>query len=451
MNHNFWHRRSVRAAVFVFCVGLAATPTASGAGKLLHATLIGSVPAADEKLLRSPRSIRLVFSEAVVAELSRIVMTAPDGRTAPLSVALDPNDPKVLVGALGPLANGRHRVAWRIVSADGHPVAGSFSFSLTQTSVDSALFPPLIPDVSPARRADSTPIALDSQADAGQKATPRLASVLRGIGLGAMMAGVGLLFFGSAARNRRNLNPGSITTRFLGFGSLLMAAHMAAWAYHLSPGTGLSGAFGLATLTSTLGIVESSRVLLALLAFWATAKGQRGLALFLGLACLAVSGAVGHSAAVNPLLAIPAKSVHLIGGAIWMGGLIWLGWTFRRDITAFRIEARRVSFAALIALIAVAGTGITQTLLYIDWPWDLTGSMYGRLVMAKITGLLILILLGAYNRFSLVPNLDDSRKGRKLSRSVTQELVVMFAIIVISGFLAYVPLPPPPAAAAVLD
>ena len=136
-----------------------------------------------------------------------------------------------------------------------------------------------------------------------------------------------------------------------------------------------------------------------------------------------------------------------------MGGLLWLGWTFRRDTTAFRIEARRVSFAALIALIAVAGSGIAQTLLFLDWPWDLLGSTYGRLILAKITGLLILILLGGYNRFKLVPNLDDSRKGRKLSRAVTQELVVMFAILVISGFLAYAPVPPPPspAGAASLD
>ena len=133
VTHNFWHRRSFRAAVFVFCVGLGATPAAAAAGKLLHASLIGSVPAGDEQLTRAPRSIRLVFSEAVVAELSRIVMTAPDGSTASLGVALDPNDPRVLIGPLGALTDGGHRVAWRIVSADGHPVAGIF-FSLTQTT-----------------------------------------------------------------------------------------------------------------------------------------------------------------------------------------------------------------------------------------------------------------------------------------------------------------------------
>jgi putative copper export protein len=253
-----------------------------------------------------------------------------------------------------------------------------------------------------------------------------------------MMAGIGLLFFGSAAGSRRNLNPSSLVTRFMGLGALLLAGHMAAWLYHISPGQGLSGVFSASALMSTVGLTESARVLLAVLSFWSIAAGRRGLALLFGFTCLGVSGAIGHSAAIDPMWAIPAKIVHLVAAAIWLGGLLWLGWTFRRDITAFRIEARRVSSAALIAVIVLAGSGVGQALLFLDLPRDLLSTDYGRLVSAKISGLLLLILLGAYNRFSLVPNLDDSRKGRKLSRSVSQEIVVMLTILVISGFLANV-------------
>jgi putative copper export protein len=260
-----------------------------------------------------------------------------------------------------------------------------------------------------------------------------------------MMAGIGLLFFGSAAGSRRNLNPNLFVARFMGVGALLLAGHMAAWLYHISPGTGLSRVFSASAVMTTVGLIESARVLLAVLSFWAIAAGRRGLALLLGVTCLGVSGAVGHSAAIDPTWAIPAKIVHLIAVAVWLGGLLWLGWTFRRDTTAFRIEARRVSSAALIAMLAVAGSGVVQALLFLDWPRDLLYSDYGRLVLAKISGLLILILLGAYNRLGLLPHLDDSRKGRKLSRSVSQEVVIMLAILIISGFLANTP-PPLPAA-----
>ena len=219
---------------------------------------------------------------------------------------------------------------------------------------------------------------------------------------------------------------------------------MAAWLYHISPGRGLSETFGASVLTSTLGMIESTRVLLAILAFWAMTRGHRKVALILGLGCLAVSGAVGHSAAIEPLLAIPAKIVHLLAGSVWLGGLLWLAWTFRRDMTAFRIEARRVSFIALLAWLAVAASGVAQAYLFLDGPSDLFYTSYGRLALAKIAGLLILTMLGAYNRFRLVPYLDDSRRGRKLARSVTQELAVMAAIILVSGFLANVPVPAPP-------
>ncbi len=440
MHRNFYRRRSVRATAFVFCLGVGITPALAGTGKLLHATLLYSAPAAGARLTRAPESIQLVFSEAVVADLSQITLTGPDETAIQLPVALAPNDRNILIGTIGPLSTGSYRVLWRVVSADGHPVAGNFSFSLIPTVVDSALFPPIVPGSS-SPRLPSLPSITLPPAMADGHPIPKAASLLRGLGLGSMMAGIGLLFFGSAAGSRRNLNPSLLVARFMGFGAFLLAGHMAAWLYHISPGGGLSGVFGASALMSTVGLIESARVLLAVLAFWAVASGRRGLALLFGMICLGVSGAIGHSAAIDPMWAIPAKIVHLIAASIWLGGLLWLGWTFRRDITAFRIEARRVSSTALIAVLVVAGSGIGQALLFLDWPGDLLTTDYGQLVSAKISGLVILILLGAYNRFSLVPNLDDSRKGRKLSRSVSQEVVVMLAILVISGFLANVPPP----------
>lgn len=455
---NSGRRRSVRAAAFVLCLGLAATPAQAVGRALLHATLLRSTPAADARLAKTPDVIRLVFSEAVVAELSQIALTRPDGRLLQLPLNLDPRDTRynlgvryitlthnILIGKVPPLSHGIYRVAWRVLSADGHPVAGNFSFSVessldSPSLVDSALFPPIVPP-----GIATSPANLDSVSQVGsrdRKPPPKTASLLRGLGLGAMMAGIGLLFFGAAAGQRRNLNPHSLVVRFLAVGALLLVAHMAAWLYHISPGIGLSVDFGASVFASTLGTVESARVVLALLSYWAIAfAGRRKLSLLFGAACLAVSGAVGHSAAIEPQWAIPAKIVHLLAGSVWIGGLLWLAWTFRRDITAFRIEARRVSSAALISLIAVFASGVVQTLLFLNSPWDLIRSDYGTLVLAKAAGLFLLTVLGAYNQFGLVPQLDDSRIGRRLSRSVTQELAIMTIVIVIGGFLAYVPTP----------
>ena len=437
MNPKLPRRRFFRAVFFFSFAGLFLLP-APALGRRLHARLLRSTPAADARLFQAPQAVLLVFSEAVVADLSQITVTKPDGSVLHLRPVADPDGAHTLTAPIGGLSSGIHRVAWRIVSADGHPVAGNFSFALVASVGNSS---------AAASTAALQPASLTPAVPRGQPVseeemrTPKLVSVLRGLGVGAMMAGVGLLLFGSAAGSRRNLNPSSLATRLLAIGSVFLAAHLAAWLYRISPGRGLSETFGATALMSTPGIVELGRVALALLSLWALWGGRRQLALLFGLGCLVVSGTIGHSAVIDPLFAIPAKTIHLLAGSVWVGGLLWLAWTFRRDVTAFRIEARRVSFAALISLIAVASSGVIQAVLFMNWPRDLVGTDYGRLVLAKIAGLVILTLLGGYNRFRLVPHIDDSRKATRLSRSVVQELVIMAAIILISGFLANEPAP----------
>jgi putative copper export protein len=259
------------------------------------------------------------------------------------------------------------------------------------------------------------------------------------------MAGIGLLFFGVTAGERRSLIPGAAVTSLITIGTLLLVAHAIAWLEHVSPSMRLSGDFLSAVLSSTVGRVELVRVVLAVLTLWGIALARhRKIALGLGIACVVVSAAVGHPAAVHPYLAVPTTAVHLLSVSLWLGGLLWLVWVARLDAKAGEIEARRVSSIALLAVIAILVTGLTQTVLFLNTPSDLLRYDYGKLVDAKIVALVILIGFGIYNRFRLVPRVDTPDIQQKLSRSVKLELAIITLVIVISGFLAYVPTPPAP-------
>jgi len=154
------------------------------------------------------------------------------------------------------------------------------------------------------------------------------------------MAGIGLLFFGVTAGERRSLIPGAAVTSLITIGTLLLVAHAIAWLEHVSPTMRLSGDFLSTVLSSTLGRVELVRVALAVLTLWGIALARhRKIALGLGIACIVVSGAVGHPAAIHPYLAIPSKSIHLLAGSLWIGGLLWLAWLYRVDEAAFRVDA----------------------------------------------------------------------------------------------------------------
>jgi copper transport protein len=433
------------AAIALFVIFSPVIAYAAGYA-LLHATLLRSVPAANSVLQNPPESVRLVFSEAVVPELSQILLVHQSAGRIPidsslLAVANDPHDVHILVGHISRLQRGRYKVVWRVLSADGHPVSGSYSFVLAGGA---ALAEPTSSS-TPLGARDTVKLLPAPPATTDTRSVPVAASILRGTGLGALMAGLGLLFFGVTAGDRRGLAPRAMIVRLISIGAILLVVHMFAWLQNISPTGGLSGDFVNSVLGSTVGRIELLRVVLAGLTLWAIALARREtLALILGGVCLLVSGAVGHPAAIDPYLSIPGKMAHLLSASLWIGGLLWLVWLSRRDDVACRAEARRVSSIALITVIAIFLTGVLESILFLNSPGDLVHSAYGRLVVAKAVGLAMLVAYGAYNRFSLLPHLERAGTTGKLARMVRQELVIVTLVILIGGFLAYVPTPPAP-------
>jgi copper transport protein len=438
-----------RALIVACCALLPMVAGAAAARSMFHAALLHSTPAADSHLKRAPDSVRLVFSEGVVPALSQVSLVGPDGNTSVVSIANDPHDVHALVGAIAAAVNGRYRVVWHVVSADGHPVGGSFNFTVESPSGSGATSASITPAVIATRAQDTAVVdSLPKGSAAGtveNSSTPIVASLLRGLGLGAMMAGLGLLYFGRSAAEKR---PASVSVNLIAFGSVLVLAHLLVWLKNISPTGGFDGAFIGSVFASTPGRAELLRVALALLTLWAVALARRStLALILGAACLIVSGAIGHPAGIEPLWTIPSKAIHLLSGAAWLGGLLWLVTGSRRDDVDFPAEARKVSQAALVSVILVLLSGVIQIRFFLQQPSDLIHSTYGRLVSLKIIGLLGLIGIGAFNRYLLLPAVNDSVTRPALTRTVRQEIAIMTALIVIGGFLAYVPTPSSPGVA----
>jgi copper resistance protein C len=95
-----------------------------------HTRLVSTTPVNGAEVDASPNDVTLTFNEPVREKYSEVVVTGPEGGTwqvgkltqagSTISQALVPLGPK-----------GTYTVAWRVVSADGHPVAGTFSFVLT--------------------------------------------------------------------------------------------------------------------------------------------------------------------------------------------------------------------------------------------------------------------------------------------------------------------------------
>src|SRR4051794_33251201 len=94
-----------------------------------HAQLESSTPAEGNLWSSPPATAQLVFSSAVDPALVRVSVAAPDGTTAAAGPVVQ--DKRVTVALQTSTSAGTYVVEYRVVSWDGHTVAGRLRFSVS--------------------------------------------------------------------------------------------------------------------------------------------------------------------------------------------------------------------------------------------------------------------------------------------------------------------------------
>lgn len=118
-------RRVVAGALAVGTVLAVSAPPASA-----HTALTGSDPKKNSSVA-PPSQIVLTYSENI--RLPRVILTDASGKEhqAGTAKAVDNKVTQAVSGVL-PFGN-QYTVSWRVVSADGHPVSGSYRFTVDGT------------------------------------------------------------------------------------------------------------------------------------------------------------------------------------------------------------------------------------------------------------------------------------------------------------------------------
>ncbi|HSO65071.1 MAG TPA: copper resistance CopC family protein [Ornithinibacter sp.] len=204
----------VAFVVVAVAPAFAATPRSLAA----HAQLLGSTPR-DGSTLETADEVVLEFNEDVDATFVTVLVEGPSGSEA----AGDPTVVgRAVTQALPPgLAAGEHVVTYRVVSTDGHPIAGRLTF--TTTSAPTAATSPeptasasatASASVSAIATASAAPTAAPTAAPAAPTTAPAADEgaspwpwVLGGLGLIAVLAGLVTVLA------RRSPGPGAAVTR----------------------------------------------------------------------------------------------------------------------------------------------------------------------------------------------------------------------------------------------
>ena len=142
---------------------------------LAHATLERTVPSASATTSSPPKEVSLTFSEGIEPRFAIVSVTDAGGHQVTAGApAHPPGDGTTLVVPLKDVKQGWYLVYWRVISADGHPVRGAFTFAVGPSPGPAPQFP--IPSLSETA------------------ATPTLV-IERWTMLLSLMIGVGLLMF----------------------------------------------------------------------------------------------------------------------------------------------------------------------------------------------------------------------------------------------------------------
>jgi copper transport protein len=368
-----------------------------------HAVPRTTLPESNAVLHAPPQEIAIRFSERVEARTSSLQVFDVHGRRLDEGkAAVTPGDPWLYHTALPPVGAGVYTVSWRVMSADdGHVTEGSYVFVVGE-------------------KARSLPAA-DGEVIA---VTGWLDALPRWIGMLATVALTGMLT-ASCVFWRRQLprvpSPLCILPCLV---ALLLAGSYTLFARFQRLPVEESGWTGLAfLLSSNIGQLTAAKIGLALLlggacvGYWCIAKGRRGfwwLALFLTVLLLVSDALVSHSAATVAWrgLTIGAEVVHLCGIALWLGGLGYfatLFWcsTFREQSPAAELAWAMPAFSLLavgaIGLLTVSGFYLTQ--LHLGSFGQLLSTSYGRVLLAKLSVVVLMLALGGYHQFIIHPKI----------------------------------------------
>lgn len=117
----------IGSAVMALALVLVATPVYS------HSQVIGANPEDGATVAELPQTVEVEFSENL-SEPAFIAVVAPDGEILETNTRIDKNIVRASVESSD--QQGLFAVNFRVVSADGHPITGSVSFTVESAATE---------------------------------------------------------------------------------------------------------------------------------------------------------------------------------------------------------------------------------------------------------------------------------------------------------------------------
>ncbi len=413
-----------------------------------HAIVRETTPASDRIVAKQPTYVQMRFNEGVEVGFGGIRVFSSGGERVDVGRTEYANGraETIRTRVKNGLKDGTYTVSWRVVSADGHPIAEAFVFHIGE------------PGAKPRGIAD------DLAREVGSRSVESgVATAARWLVMASLALVVGAAMFRLFVWPKEVVNDGFERSwkRLLTWsGGLLLLATLVSFVAFgaVSADVSLFRALGVETLKTVIGtrygIVALTRIgLVAVLAVWLTVRGARAwgssrsrfatgtLAVALGWTI----GTAGHASATSPVwFNLTADGLHVLAASTWLGGLVVLLSCALPATSGDRALAARsvirFSDVALVSVSVLVATGALRAWIEVGAWRGLTGSSYGAVLLTKLGVFVPLLALGFVNNRWVKPRLRDvsGDPGRALGvlrRTVRTEIVLGLAVLALTAFL----------------
>jgi copper transport protein len=445
----------VRALILVAVLAALALPAAASA----HAYLVQTVPAATGIVPSAPSQVELTYDEAVEPRFAIVSVTDASGRQlVDGKPTRSPTNPNTLVVPLKHAPEGWYLVYWRVISVDGHPVRGAYTYQVGPNPGPAPQFP--VPSIS---ETAATPGLVAAR-------TAVFLSVMSAIGLFVLRLGIARPL---VRRLDDEVSPApALRALHVAFGVAAGVALVATPIYlllstaefALRPATAIgdllplirASAFGRGFVD--LELCFALFAFAAGVAFWVDRpeRPRRSLAelfatagAFAGAAAvLVIPGAAGHAAQTSPRgLSLALDWIHLVAGSVWVGGLIGLlvvGVALPAAVrrAGLAVVVPRFSNVALVSVLLLLGSGIWATVNHMPTVGAMWQTSYGKTILIKITLVVGALALASVNLLWTRSRLaSDGSATLRLRQLVSGEVILVGAAVLGGALLSSFPPP----------
>ncbi|TVY05527.1 hypothetical protein FPZ49_29850 [Paenibacillus cremeus] len=389
-----------------------------------HASLVDASPAVNAELQQAPGQIALTFNERLEDGLYYIRIFDTNKKRLTDRAAVLNETHTVLSLELPKLGQGNYIVTYHVISADGHPIDGTYLFAVGQSLTEQ---PGVASQPDAHNHMHGGLLTQFTMADAFQFAT-RIAFYL------TMLVFTGWVlwqrWFGSTCTER-------VRDRLKSWGDRWQQAYLICYILfmwtHLWEMVGDSGGDVLEMFTqTTVGYAWIAGLLLALMSFVVIYRSALLDLLLVALIWIAKSF-LGHAAAFEPRgETILLDALHLGAAAVWAGGLVMMLALWRAERESAKRFFASFTLAALLSILLLIVSGVLSVFIFLPNVTYIVETEWGKLLLAK-TGLVLLVVVTA----ALIRWMFRRRKDRATGVLIRIDAVLMALIIGIVGVFTY--------------